>query len=761
SRILPRFGSAGDPMQYRVVIQNQTGKTQHGLWLFENFEESCPGYHEFLATSEPNETERNRFDRAFRYYRWLWLISRKQQADARPKQLPSLAPHSQTQVAFEIKPLRRGIIRLTGLTVARPGPLGLFYARQTVSFPQSTVILSDGCTIIVIILLVYLLSSQRSANFIVVFIQWLPVVLFPIVLAQAYSTSDRIDIRLFFLLRGKKQKAKDRKPILINLTYPYFAVCLVSAGGANVRDGWFYGGVFVLSALALWAARSRRFSVMVWICVMAIGGCTGFVGHIGLHGLQLVLEKKGLEWTSDFTSKDPDPFQTHTAIGDIGTLKPTDRIIFRVTPDTQKPSSLLLREATYNRYLSTMWVAMDPGFKSLKPDSNQTTWHVNREPLESRAITVAASLHKGKGLLKLPDGTFQIERLPVATVEKSKYGTLKVEGGPAIVDYRVHFADSVSNDSAPTEDDLGIPDKEKSALNLIRDQLQLRKAQPEEILKRIESFFLNEFQYSLTQEANGTNKSPLTHFLLDSRIGHCEYFATATVLLLRTAGIPARYGRGYSVHEFSRLENCFIVRARHAHAWTLVYLDGAWHNFDTTPSSWKSIEKAAAPEWQVLADLWSWCRFKLSRAWGWLRQSRIFGYLWWLVVPLVLIPARRLFRKKRVQRIDARTSHQTADACIPAGTDSEFYLIEEALKKMGFKRDPAETLRNWIGRLPDMQAASYLMDDLKPILNLHYRYRFDPRGISASEKASLKSDTQAWLDAYHNIRARRDIPWKR
>ncbi|MGD8889886.1 MAG: hypothetical protein PVF53_15850 [Desulfobacterales bacterium] len=37
SRILPRFGSAGDPMQYRVVIQNQTGKTQHGLWLFENF----------------------------------------------------------------------------------------------------------------------------------------------------------------------------------------------------------------------------------------------------------------------------------------------------------------------------------------------------------------------------------------------------------------------------------------------------------------------------------------------------------------------------------------------------------------------------------------------------------------------------------------------------------------------------------------------------------------------------------------------------
>jgi hypothetical protein len=611
--------------------------------------------------------------------------------------------------------------------------------------------ISDGCTILVIILLIYILMSERSATFIVVVIQWLPVVLFPLLAAQAFSTSDRIDIRTLFLLRRKKQKAKDRKPTLINLTYPYFAVCIVSAGAANVRDGWFYAGVFVLCAMALWVARSRRFSVMVWICVMAIGGCTGFVGQIGLHGLQLVLEKKGLEWTTNLTTRDPDPFQTHTAIGDIGTLKPSGRIIFRVTPDAQKASPLLLRETTYNRYLSPMWVAMDPDFKPLKPDGDQTTWHITRGPSEGRAITVVASLYEGKGLLKLPDGTFQIERLPVVTMEKSKYGTLKVEGGPGIVDYRVHFADSVANDSAPTEHDLGIPDKEKPALNLIRDQLQLRGAPPREILKRIESFFLNEFHYSLAQGASAANKSPLAHFLLDSRAGHCEYFATATVLLLRAAGIPARYGRGYSVHEFSRLENRFIVRDRHAHAWTLVYLDGVWHNFDTTPGSWVSIENAAVPEWQVLADLWSWCRFNLSRAWWWLRQSRIFGYLWWLVIPIIFIPARRLFRKRRVKRVDTHKSQQTVDAHMPAGTDSEFYLIEEALTKAGFERQPAQTLRNWIGRLPDKQPASHLMDDLKSILNLHYRYRFDPRGISASEKAALKSDTQSWLDVYHKL----------
>jgi transglutaminase-like putative cysteine protease len=48
-----------------------------------------------------------------------------------------------------------------------------------------------------------------------------------------------------------------------------------------------------------------------------------------------------------------------------------------------------------------------------------------------------------------------------------------------------------------------------------------------------------------------TNETPLARFLLRTRSGHCEYFATATVLLLRQLGIPARYAVGYAVHEAS------------------------------------------------------------------------------------------------------------------------------------------------------------------------------------------------------------------
>jgi uncharacterized protein (DUF58 family) len=141
TRSLPRFGSAGDKIRYRVVIHNQTGRLQRGLWLFENFDDACPSYEEYRGTSEPNEKRRNFIDRAFGYYRWLWLISRKRKAAAEAVPLPDLQPHSQTEVAIEIAPSHRGVIRLTGLTIARSGPFGLYHACKTVDMAQSVLIL--------------------------------------------------------------------------------------------------------------------------------------------------------------------------------------------------------------------------------------------------------------------------------------------------------------------------------------------------------------------------------------------------------------------------------------------------------------------------------------------------------------------------------------------------------------------------------------------------------------------------------------------
>jgi transglutaminase-like putative cysteine protease len=58
------------------------------------------------------------------------------------------------------------------------------------------------------------------------------------------------------------------------------------------------------------------------------------------------------------------------------------------------------------------------------------------------------------------------------------------------------------------------------------------------------------------------------------------------------------------------LENQYIVRSRHAHAWTLAYIAGKWQAFDPTPSDWESMEEDALPG-AFLSDLWSLLSYKI------------------------------------------------------------------------------------------------------------------------------------------------------
>ena len=81
-------------------------------------------------------------------------------------------------------------------------------------------------------------------------------------------------------------------------------------------------------------------------------------------------------------------------------------------------------------------------------------------------------------------------------------------------------------------------------------ELQLKQQSRKQALRTLSAFFqdTDKFRYSTWQgpgKLRSTNETPLARFLLRTRSGHCEYFATATVLLLRQLGIPARYAVGY------------------------------------------------------------------------------------------------------------------------------------------------------------------------------------------------------------------------
>ena len=91
--------------------------------------------------------------------------------------------------------------------------------------------------------------------------------------------------------------------------------------------------------------------------------------------------------------------------------------------------------------------------------------------------------------------------------------------------------------------------------------------------------------YGYTLDLSGSpGRDPLPNFLFERRAGHCEYFATAMTVMLRSLGIPARYINGFQTGEYNDVGGDFIVRASDAHSWVEAYFPGhGWITFDPTP----------------------------------------------------------------------------------------------------------------------------------------------------------------------------------
>jgi hypothetical protein len=213
-------------------------------------------------------------------------------------------------------------------------------------------------------------------------------------------------------------------------------------------------------------------------------------------------------------------------------------------------------------------------------------------------------------------------------------------------------------------------------------------------------------------------------------------------LLLRRIDIPTRYAVGYAVHEGSGQN--YIVRQRDAHAWCLVWDadQHLWREYDPTPASWVAAEALRASWTQRLSDLWARISFELSKfRWG---QSHIRQYILWTVIPvLALLLYQILFRTKH--RRSSRRLGRSAEGSDWPGLDSEFYELEQQLVARGLGRNPSEPLGDWLRRVAKDEHVGDARNALLELLLLHYRYRFDPQGLTSLERDELREHAHACL----------------
>lgn len=142
-RDLPRFGTVGHPLKYTVALHNLSGRPQRGIRLTEGLKNETVDFDAYIATTEPGEADRNLFDRLVGYYRWRWMVDRREIAKPPSGEAPTLPPRSETCVTLSLTPKRRGLLQFTSLHVARTDPMGLFNGLKRIELPQTLTILPE------------------------------------------------------------------------------------------------------------------------------------------------------------------------------------------------------------------------------------------------------------------------------------------------------------------------------------------------------------------------------------------------------------------------------------------------------------------------------------------------------------------------------------------------------------------------------------------------------------------------------------------
>lgn len=609
--------------------------------------------------------------------------------------------------------------------------------------------LGDLSSVLLVAVLIWAFSAEHHDPPLFVLLRALPLIMFPLAVSLIWSSRDKLPVSaLLMTVRKLDERSNGTVVPDVDFAYPYLGICLVSAGVTEQANQWFFPLAAGLIGWGLWAERNRSFRIWTWVLVFVTGTGMGYAGQIGLSRLQKVITEQAIEWFGNWMYGDPDPYRRNSDIGSVGALKMSDGIVFRVDAGPPGAQTLLLRESSFNFYYNRGWSAFGSAFKPVENRSDEASWRLDRTGVApGRWLTLYKPFHGGRGLLPVPDGAVRIDDLPGSHMQVNQFGAIKVFGAPEHPAVRIGFVSGLDLDGPPTAEDLRIPDHEQQTLARIATELGLKRLPPGQALAAVKGFFLKEFRYSTYLESPAWGATPLEDFLLRTRRGHCEYFATATVLLLRSAGIPARYAVGYALLEHDAALGLHVVRRRHAHAWVLAYVDGAWTTLDTTPPGWFDLESGQEGTWRALLDLASHNLFRVRRWYAGGGRGQVRDGLPWLGVALLLLYA---YRQRRLSLFSIKFGRTSDTSSGPGGSDAThaLFAIERRLALQGHGRLRGETWMAWCRRIGQ--------PSLRPIVQLYNRVRFDPAGVDEAARQRLDAQVDHWLqhDRMHAEKSR-------
>ncbi|MCB9777509.1 MAG: DUF3488 domain-containing protein [Alphaproteobacteria bacterium] len=295
-------------------------------------------------------------------------------------------------------------------------------------------------------------------------------------------------------------------------------------------------------------------------------------------------------------------------LGDLGDILESDERVMRVraTDADGRPwgGQLYLRGNALDRFDGRSWASTTGGGGRLRkppptPGSQVVLQEIQLEPLADRNLFGLHEVVAFDGLdaerSRDANGTLRyageprslrytaISRLPTEDLD------LRLAGEPDVArTARSREEREAARSRAWTQ----LPDGLDPRIPALARQILDEAGRPASTWARalaISSYLQTHYEYTLLAPEyadGGPPADPLAWFLFDGRQGHCEYFATALVILLRTHNIPARLVNGFLGGEYNELGDWTTVRQRDAHSWVEVNLgpEVGWVTLEATPA---------------------------------------------------------------------------------------------------------------------------------------------------------------------------------
>ena len=300
-------------------------------------------------------------------------------------------------------------------------------------------------------------------------------------------------------------------------------------------------------------------------------------------------------------------FSDNVVLGQIGELKASDEVFMHVridNPGNARASDLRWRGVALDEFNGKAWKRSTTAGRAQRRDSESGFFKLGTAEDPSRLTAQTFILE--------PADTPVIFAAPRAVALQAELRTINVDSEGAIqasyhTDKRLVY--KAFSDVAPPNFNLlradrmqyqaesarylELPNKLDPRIGtLTRDVIEKGGARTwYDAVRLVESHLRDNYGYTLEMKAGGAD--PLADFLFNVKQGHCEYFATAMAVMLRTQGIATRVVNGFLPGEYNQAAGAFTVRQSDAHSWVEVYFPQtrSWVTFDPTPPAGRTARE--------------------------------------------------------------------------------------------------------------------------------------------------------------------------